>query len=94
MDLKVFYWKAIQVGLSKVRGLLPIVIDNSIRRDGDSDSDGEEVDDLFGAKELPDGTSVYYVSPEARNLFSAHMEETAYDAIVEFVFCSDGGDGM
>ena len=75
--------------------------------DDDFDLDGEEVD-LFGVKELPDGTSVYYVSPEAKILFSARMEETAYDAIVDQIeICSavhnnwapydsvvvDGGEG-
>lgn len=56
--------------------------------DGDFDLDGEEVD-LFGVKELPDGTSVYYVSPEAKILFSARMGETAYDAIVDQIdICS------
>jgi len=52
--------------------------------DDDSDSDfdsDDEKEDLFGTKELPPGTSMYYVSPEAKKLFAAQMWETAYDAI-------------
>ena len=56
--------------------------------DDDSDADGKEVD-LFGVKELPEGANIYYVSTEAKKLFAAQMEETAYDAIEQQIaICS------
>ena len=71
-----------------------VLTDSEYDSDSDSDSDFEpdaddEDDDIFGVKELPPGTSIYYVSTEAKNIFCPRTGETAYDAIQECINICD-----
>ena len=58
----------------------------------ESNSDYEpkdDDDDVLVAKELPGRTSIYYTSPEAKNLFAERLGQTAYDSIVEQISICD-----